>query len=371
MIMISYVNIAFVIVGIYATLILYFYYGWKKIKEFKANTFQNSLKVSIVVACRNEEENILYLLDCLVNQAYPKDKTEIIVVNDHSTDNTENVIIEFSKKYTIVQLLNLPNNLSGKKEAISYAIDNADSEIIITTDADCTMNKNWVQTLMNYYEINKPTLLSAPVKIAHQNIFQKLQALEFTSLIASGAGAIGVNRAIMCNGANMLFEKSLFAESNLKKDVPSGDDIFLMLHAKSLDKKSIHFVKSFDAIVSTKAAINLRDFFQQRIRWTSKSKSYRDFDIIFTAVIVASVNIILAIGFVKAFINLSFATIGLLVLIKTIAELLLMISVSRFFKTQKLLLFFLPLQILYPFYISLTVMFGFVGNFTWKSRKFR
>jgi cellulose synthase/poly-beta-1,6-N-acetylglucosamine synthase-like glycosyltransferase len=369
--MISYVNIVFVIVGIYSALILYFYYGWKKLKEFKVKSIKHPVNISIVVACRNEEENILYLLDCLVNQTYPKHKTEIIVVNDHSTDNTENVIIEFSKKHTIVQLLNLPNNLSGKKEAVSYAIGNANSEIIITTDADCTMNENWLHTLMGYYASHKPTFLSAPVKFSYQNIFQKLQALEFTSLISSGAGAIGVNRAIMCNGANLLFEKSLFAESNLKKDVPSGDDIFLMLHAKSLGKKSIHFVKSFDAIVNTKAAINLRDFFHQRIRWTSKSKLYRDFDIIFTAVIVASVNIILAIGFVKAFINLSFATIGLLVLIKIIAELPLMISVSRFFKTQKLLLFFLPLQILYPFYILFTASFGLIGNFTWKSRKFR
>jgi cellulose synthase/poly-beta-1,6-N-acetylglucosamine synthase-like glycosyltransferase len=371
MIMIGYVNIAFVIVGIYATLILYFYSGWKKLKEFKANAFQNPLKVSIVVACRNEEENILYLLDCLVNQTYPKHKTEIIVVNDHSTDNTENLIIKFCKKHKIVRLLNLPNNLSGKKEAVSYAIGNANTEIIITTDADCTMNKNWVHTLMAYYEINKPKLISAPVKFGCQNIFQKLQALEFTSLIASGAGAIGVNRAIMCNGANMLFQKSLFTECNLKNNEPSGDDVFLMLHAKSVDKKSIHFVKSYDAVVNTKAAINLRDFFQQRIRWTSKSKLYRDFDIIFTAVIVASLNIILAIGFVKAFINLSFTTIGILLLIKTIADLPLMILASRLLKSEKLLYLFLPLQFLYPFYITLTVMFGFAGNFTWKARKFR
>jgi cellulose synthase/poly-beta-1,6-N-acetylglucosamine synthase-like glycosyltransferase len=369
--MISYVNITFVIVGIYATLILYFYYGWKKLKEFKANTFQNPLEVSIVVACRNEEENILYLLDCLVNQTYPKHKTEIIVVNDHSTDNTENVIIDYCKKQTIVQLLNLPKNLSGKKEALSYAIANANSEIIITTDADCTMNENWLYALMVYYETNKPKLLSAPVKFGCQNIFQKLQALEFTSLIASGAGAIGVHRAIMCNGANLLFEKSLFTECNLKNNEPSGDDVFLMLHAKSVDKKSIHFVKSYDAVVNTKAAINLRDFFQQRIRWTSKSKSYRDFDIIFTAVIVASLNIVLAIAFVKAFVDLSFTTIGIFFLIKTIADLPLIFSVSRFFKTQKLLLLFLPLQILYPFYIVFTASFGLIGNFTWKSRKYR
>jgi len=371
MIMGNYDNIAFVVVSIYGLLILYFYYGWKKNKEFKTDWIKNPIQISLVVACRNEEENISDLLECLVKQKYPNNKTEILIVNDHSTDSTENIVREYSNKYEIVKLLNLPTNLKGKKAALSYAIEKANSELIITTDADCTMNENWLISLLSYYEMHKPKLLSAPVRIKHKNTFQHLQAFEFMSLILSGAGAIGVNRAIMCNGANILFEKSLFAECNLKKDLPSGDDIFLMLHAKSSDKKSVRFVKSHDAIVSTKGAISLKDFFHQRVRWTSKSKSYRDFDIVYTSTVVAVTNLVLAIGLIRAFVEMSFVRIIMFFLLKIIADLPLMISGSRFFKTQKSLLLFLPLQILYPFYIVFTASFGLIGNFTWKSRKFR
>ena len=176
----------------------------------------------------------------------------------------------------------------------------------------------------------------------------------------------------MCNGANLLFEKSLYENCNIQNKLASGDDVFLMLHAKGLDKKSIQFIKSTAAIVYTKPAKTIKDFFHQRVRWTSKSKAYRDFDIIFTAIFVALANLVLASSFIYSFWDYSFFKISILLFtLKSIADLVLLIPVSKFFCQQGNLWLFIPLQIIYPFYIVFTVIFGLLGNFTWKGRYFR
>lgn len=372
--------IALIIIGIYSVTILLFSFGWNKIQLFSdLDTFEPAF-VSVIIACRNEEENVLSLLESLKNQAYPEEKFEVIIINDHSQDNTKNLVSRHIQNHKNIYILDLPKNRTGKtclptgkKEALAYGIKHSKSEIIITTDADCTMKPDWLKTLIQYHTKHKSKILVGPVAIDHsKNFFHKLQTLEFSSLIGSGAGAIGQSQPIMCNGANLLFEKSLYENSNTENSLASGDDIFLMLHAKKEDKKSILFLKSKKAIVFTKPAKSIKDFLNQRVRWTSKSKAYRDFDIIFTALIVTLANLILATSFIYSFWdNYFFKIFALLFVTKSIFDLMLLIPVSSFFKQQKLLWLFLPLQLIYPFYIVMTVIFGLIGNFSWKNRKFQ
>ncbi len=362
------------IAGIYSLTILLFYIGWMKLRTFISSGIFDTIPISIIVACRNEEDNILHLLKSLSKQTYPKENTEIIIIDDHSEDNTRKIIAEYIEKNKFIKLLELPDNKTGKKEALAYGIKNSYSDIIITTDADCTTNKNWLKTIVNYYIQFKPKLLVGPVAFNYRNnnIFQKLQAFEFLSLIGSGAGAIGINQSIMCNGANLLFEKSLYENSNIKNHIASGDDIFLMLYAKRINKKSIHFIKSKEAIVYTRPVKSVKELLNQRIRWTSKSKAYRDFDIIFTALVVTFANLVLAFSFVYTIWDFSFLnTFILLFIIKSIFDLLILIPVTKFFHTVKLLWLVFPLQIIYPFYIVFTVIFGLIGNFNWKDRYFQ
>ncbi|MFC2096206.1 glycosyltransferase [Bacteroidota bacterium] len=364
--------IGYSLITIYSLTILLFVIGWLKLKTFYHTSNLNYIPVSIVIACRNEEDNISQLLDSLINQNYPKEKTEIIIVNDHSEDNTRNIITDFIKDYGYIKLLNSHQNKTGKKEALDIGIKQASSDIIVTTDADCIMRKEWLSSLVGYYINHKPKMLVAPVTFKSSiNIFKRLQTLEFLSLIGSGAGAIGINRPIMCNGANLLFEKSIYLESNLQNDLASGDDIFLMLQAKSKDKKCIHFIKSKESIVITNAAKNIRSFFHQRIRWTSKSKSYRNFDIIFAAFIVAITNLFIAGSLVYSMINFSnlFLFFSLFIT-KSVIDLLILIPITNFVNQQNLLWLFLPLQLIYPFYIIIAVILGLLGNFNWKNRKY-
>ena len=358
-------------VFLYALTIIFFNLGWLKLKIHKPFTIADYPKITILIACRNEESTIGNLLNSLAKQNYPKDKAEIIIVNDHSDDNTAQVIQQFSNNG--IRLLNLPDGLSGKKNAMQIGVQHATSEIIITTDADCTMNEYWITSLVSYYLQYKPKLLVAPVVLKpYTTVFQKLQSLEFLSLIGSGAGAIGLKRPIMCNGANLLFEKSVFKNNMEGNDYASGDDIFLLISTKKEDRKSIHFIKSFEAVVYTNSATNLRDFFQQRIRWTSKSKGYRDADMLFTALIVASTSFILAAMLCALLFNGKYLNFYVgLILIKSGVDFILLYVVTKFFKLTSLLWWFIPLLVLYPFYILITVVLGLFGRFEWKKRSFR
>ncbi len=357
----------------YLIVIILFTIGWFILSAPKETEVSEVIPVSIVIACRNEEKNISSLLDSMLNQNYSKNKIEIIIVDDHSFDNSINIIEKYTSKHNLIKLFCLPEDKTGKKEAIRLGIANSKTNIIITTDADCIAGPNWVSSMMRYYTKHQPKMLCGPVTFRNiKSLFMKLQNLEFLSLIGSGAGAIGIRKAIMNNGANLLFEKTLYESSNTKNEFASGDDMFLLLQAKSIDKKCIHFIKSKKAIVYTKPAQTFREFKNQRVRWTSKSKAYRNFDVVFTALIVTCINLLLVTSFVIGLFNADFLKITLIIfLIKSFADLLILIPTTAFFKQTSLILLFPLLQIIYPFYIVFTVILGLTGKFVWKSRLYK
>ena len=203
--------------------------------------------------------------------------------------------------------------------------------------------------------------------------FKKIQNLEFLSLIVSGAGAAKISHPIMCNGANLAFSKSAYSKvmtNEKEENFISGDDIFLMLKIKrKYGSQAIHFLKSYDAIVYTEAKNTFKDFFDQRIRWVSKSRGYSSISLILTSLIIYIFNYFLLAGAILSFFFPELISYTLILfLIKCIIDLPILFGITKFVKRKKLLFFFLPLQLIYILYISII---GFVGNFLkfeWKGR---
>ena len=103
--------------------------------------------VSVIVAARNEEENILRCLKSLDRLEYPEDKLQIILVDDRSTDNTQNLVDNFiidKPKFTKIVTKKEIGRLKGKTNALANALEIASGEIILTTDADCVVTATWV-----------------------------------------------------------------------------------------------------------------------------------------------------------------------------------------------------------------------------------
>ena len=360
------------IAGLYIILITRYYWAWKQMSSVTTLEVGGTTLVSIVIAARNEQNNISKLLNCLKTQNYDSSLFEVILVNDHSTDDTYKITSKFQEQFINLKAFNLPEGIEGKKNALKYGVNEAKGELILTLDADCQVGMSWVKAIASFYEKTSFKLIVCPLLYNSEiNIFGKIQSLEIISLVASGAGAVALNRPIFCNGANLAFSREVYYEVNhkLKTEISSGDDVFLLLAVKKKWPNSIGFLKSCEAVAYTLPEPDLVSFFSQRKRWSSKSRFYKDFDILYTATIVfaCNISIILSLIFTLFYPKFIFLFISLLCL-KSLPDYLLIQSFSKYFNKAYLLKYFAMVQLVYPFYLVSVAVFGSIGNYKWKNR---
>lgn len=379
----------------YAALILYYAISWRNIPSFNLKPSTLNLKLSIIIPARNEEENIAACLHSVCHQSYPQHLYEVIVVDDHSTDNTADIV----KKYTAqhVKLLSLKVETGDrqlnayKKKAIEIAIAHATGELIITTDADCIVKENWLQTIASFYQQTHAAFIAMPVAYnCNSSFLQIFQALDFLTLQGITGASVYKKIHSMCNGANLAYTKKAFEEVNGFKgidNIASGDDMLLMHKIYKQHQDKVFFLKSKEVIVHTAPMKTVKEFFNQRIRWASKADKYDDKRIFAVLFFVYFFNVLLLILPVTALIkNYSLSIINLacwqagyqftlfhlwLVLLigKTLIELIFLLPVAKFFNKQMLLWLF---PIAQPFHIIYTVVAGWLGKFgsyQWKQRK--
>jgi cellulose synthase/poly-beta-1,6-N-acetylglucosamine synthase-like glycosyltransferase len=327
--------------------------------------------VSVIVACRNEQDNIANLIQQIRMQNFDKNRFELIVVNDHSTDETVSILEKEAAIWNKLKIVCLGEGEEGKKTAIEKGISFAKGDIIVCTDADCSVTENWITTITAYFSDEKIKMVSAPVLFKNKKgIFWELQSLEFLSLIGSGAAAIGRGKSIFCNGANFAYRRSVFAEVNsFDNNIASGDDVFLMHKVKQKYANGIAFAKQKEAIVITSSQPNILALINQRKRWTAKSSYYKDWDTIAISILVFLMNISITTLFVLSLFNMQWLEFFLtLFLVKYIADYLFLTPILKFFKKRNLAFWILPFEIFYCFYIILIVILSFTSSFEWKGR---
>lgn len=355
---------------------VYYTVGWNKLALYeKPSNFSPSIKVTVIIPARNEDQVIARLLNDLINQDYPKHLLDIIVVDDASTDNTANVVLQYKEMgIRLLQLENHNINKAHKKRAISYAINECNSSLIITTDADCTISNKWVSTLVAFQQAHQACFISAPVAMGPNNsLFQKFQALEFAGLVGIGGAAIQHQSPNMCNGANVAYLKEAFFAVNGyegNESIPSGDDEFLMHKMFAAFPDKVFFLKNADVIVRTEAARSFNQFVNQRMRWVSKSTKYENKSITLILSLCYLFNLSVLINLIGGFFNHNMAWLFLgQILLKIITEGILLFKVSKFMKLKKLLIWLIPEQILHVIYVVVIGFLGNLGTYQWKGRK--
>lgn len=359
--------ISVVLLAGYSTLMLYYYAGWLRTPRFNASGFAPETKVSIVIAARNEEQNIWNCVRSILQQDYPKELMEVIVVDDHS-------LTPFPEERG-VRALSLPSNLEGKKEAIAFGIQHSTGNIVITTDADCVAGKNWLSTLVSYYEQFHPKMIAAPVAFSNETSWlEKWQSLDLCGMTTITAGAITNGFPNMCSGANLAYEKKVFEEvggfAGIDKQ-PSGDDVMLMQKIAIKYPGGVHFLKSNEAIVLTKAVKTFTELFHQRIRWLSKGTAFPDWRV--SAVLVFSwlFNLSFVINFIGGFFRWElWLMAGIAFLLKTLFELPLLLEGCSFFGKRNLILYILPVQALHILYVVLAGGMSRFYQYNWKGRSY-
>ena len=371
--MILLISIA-VLFFIYSALIIYFWMAWRSVPEFNADHLTSVIKISLIIPARNEEKNIGPLLVALENQHYPKELTEIMVINDHSTDGTAEIV----KKFAFAKLLNLDHDEvnSYKKKAIETGIAYSSGELIVTTDADCIPGPEWLNNIASFKEKTGASFIAAPVSFETDNsVLETFQAMDFLVLQGITAAVVYKKSMSMCNGANLAYEKKAFEQVDGFTgidQIASGDDMLLMHKISKLNPDKIGYLKSKQAIVSTQPMKTWKEFINQRIRWASKAMHYEDKRIFLVLLLVYLFNFSFLILAIAGFFSWQYwIWLAVLWIAKTIVELPFFISVSRFFEKQrlvKLFFFFQPLHILYTIVSGL---FGQFGMYEWKGRKVR
>lgn len=360
-----FLNIVLIFTALYLICIAAFTFGLFNLKErFHSVNKNNLVKVSVLIAARNEEKNIEKLLESLKKQSFPKELFEVIIVNDHSTDNTDEIINDFINKNKELDVKLLKAEKKGKKHAISQALHSAINELIIVTDADCVLNDLWIESIVGFYQEEKCKMILAPVLLSPaENLFEKMQVLEHLSLIGSTAGSASIGFPVMCNGANMAYERKAALEvEKFRKDfdIPSGDDMFLLEQfVKCYGHNNVKFLLSKSAVVKTKTCKTIKDFIRQRRRWVSKTKSYTSWKVIVTALIVLFFNLSIISLLVSAFFVPALWSIYiLLTLLKFFIDFPLLKNITNFMNQGSLLKWVLPLEIIYPFYVVFTALSG-------------
>lgn len=344
---------------LYLALLCQYIYFWWKIPDY--GTPQASLTpVSIIVVTHNEAGNVERCIRGILSQHYPSHLYEVIVVDDHSTDDTVHRIQSISDtRLRVLELNAFPDAIhppAYKKSAITLGVNHAKHELILLTDADCMHPANWLRTMVHHFEKSGSVFLAAPVIwLPGTSMLERLQETEMLTLMLITGSGIQSRLHLMANGANMAFSKKAFIQvegyaGNLHH--ASGDDMFLIEKMNSSFPKQISFVKSRDAAVLTSGASGWDALLKQRIRWAGKNKGLKSPLIRIIWSFVGLYHIILLLTFLSAlFTFIVWWPFLVLLSFKWIADYFLLQQAAFFFRKESVLRRFIPLQFFYTWYV--------------------
>ncbi|MBK7855655.1 MAG: glycosyltransferase [Bacteroidetes bacterium] len=367
------IYISIFLAAAYAMFILFCFVSWIKLKE-KPILHNSGNKISVVIAIRNEEENISTLIKSLDSQSLSSNLFEVIIVNDHSEDATLEKINVAGLSFQL-KTIELDETESGKKHAIHKGVLHAQYNIIVTTDADCIHSVKWLDTIHQRFNASTNKMLVMPVKLAGKTFLENCQALEFMGLQAITASLVSANYPIMCNGANLAFLKQDYLEvfdGVGGKNLSSGDDTFLLFALKEkYGSKAVSYLKNNNVLITTQPISNLKTFIEQRVRWAKKTPVYKKPVITLLGIFLLVVNIFLPFSLLVCLITGgSIFPFYIVLFAKCVFDFIYLFSFSTFTKQEGLLQYFFYVLILNPVYLSVVFILSVLGkHIKWKNRE--
>jgi len=368
------VSIMLLVVIIYSTIILFLTRGLKQLKTVSMVESVEPVPVTIVIPFRNEESRLPALVQDLSQQSYPGNLFEVIFIDDHSEDNSRVLLESLLLDKPRFNCRELPAGKSGKKEALFYGISYVRTEWILQIDADCRLGSHFIKAHMTFLKEHPSDLVAGLVTTRNEagGFLEMFERMDLLSLVGSGAGSFHYRRPLMCSGANLLYSKKLFLETR-KFDpadtTPSGDDMFLMIGARKLEK-TLSYCIARESMVETFPVQSLSSLINQRVRWGSKSANYGIADIQLLAVTVAFTNTLLLLSPLLLLSASALWTCLLSALvIKGLADFCLLYTITGYTGQRRILWLFLPVSIIYYFFIPVVLTSTIFRQSGWKGRR--
>ncbi len=326
--------------------------------------------VSVIIACRNESGTIESMLSDLSAQTYPRDRFEVILVDDHSSENeilSPKILSEFDLPG---RTLILDGDKGGKKQALIAAAKNSKGQILLFTDADCRARPGWIAGMVaEISHQNADMIIGCVDYLPKTGFLQALFRLDLLSMVMTGISMASLNHPVICNGANMAVRAEVYHSfmDRMVTDIPTGDDVFL-LHALKKEGKTIDVTAGSEMRIYTAPPENFKSFLQQRIRWASKSKYYRDPDTIITGLVVLWTNVVYAIALLFLFSEYLHGIALLVVVAKLMTDMTFIAIGLKYLGNRWQMLISPAVILIYPVYLVVTLMAGLRGKYTWKDR---
>lgn len=225
--------------------------------------------VSVIIPARDEQEGIVPLLQDLHAQRYPKERLEVIVVDDGSGDRTVERARAMQPRWP--QLRVLASAGSGKKAAITTGVEAANGEWVVLTDADARCGPERIAAMAACWKASGAAMVIAPVRTDGHGALGAMQELEQAALLGAALGSALAGHPFLAYGANLGFSRETFhAVRGYAGDrYASGDDVFLLKRLRDAGK-AVHALPGAAALVTVDAASSWGAFLRQRLRWAGK-----------------------------------------------------------------------------------------------------
>jgi cellulose synthase/poly-beta-1,6-N-acetylglucosamine synthase-like glycosyltransferase len=365
-------TIIIVVTALYIVQVIVFLFGTRRLRyPTNDQLLRDRPKVSVIVAALNEEANIRDCLDSLVHLDYPTDKLEIVIVNDRSTDHTPEIIREYTERLPhFKSIVTTPGvgELQGKANALAQGIEFSSGEVIMVTDADCTVPPSWVSETVKYYAEDTGMVLGFTL-INPKSGFEAVQSLDWLFLLTIAAAGIALNRPLSCVGNNMTYRRRAYDQVGGYRNIKfSVTEDFSLLHAMfERTRWKIRFPINVRALVDTKPCPTWRVVYQQRQRWGTGGldADFLGFYIMAVAFLLHVSNVIAPffVGSILCWI--------ISLLLKLVADAAILSIPLRRFRQIRLFKYFLHFEL---YFICYTILLPFIvffgGRVRWKGRKY-
>lgn len=251
-----------------------FYLGFRLSSKKAKGKSNNNYFLSIIVPARNEESHIERTICSLLNIDYPKDKYEIILVNDRSEDRTLEIMQKYHNESQLIKIVNITSleqkgNLKGKAGALQAGADIANGDLLLMTDADCTVNKDWAKTIANLYSSEKVGMTAGYTLIEGTSFFATMQAAQWAYMHTLASSGIGLNQPLGCFGNNVSIRKSLFEKlGGYNKIKFSVTEDLALLQAVFNSGYEIRYSCDSSGAVYTLPCLDVKELYHQQQRWS-------------------------------------------------------------------------------------------------------
>lgn len=337
--------------------------------KLKKHPFDNTRQVSVVISARNEEKNLPFLIQKLENLTYPKNKYEIIFVNDASTDRTNSILIQAVEKHENWKLISLKEkslHLKGKKNAITQAIKSSNWDIILTTDADCLPPNNWIEAMMGYMEPEVGMVLGHSPIIECGGFYHSFLAFDNLAGTAISAAGSAWNKPPHSSGRNLAYLKEVFYNVggySASGYVDSGDDFFLSQAIHSQTDWKFAYAITVESFVPTIPVKLSKEYFRQQLRRSGKVFNWTPMFLLLGMIIFFYHLSLVVLPFSS---QLHLLNWGVSLLIKFFLEFLGTAIAAIKFQHRNLIKWFPVMAIVYPLHNIFFSIFGSLSSHKWK-----